>query len=112
MMRQMEVLDPTAVEPQVKVRGVQLGQSFPNPTSGLANIAFTLPARATVRLEVEDVAGRRIATLLEGSLDAGPHKVVWAGHGAGGEVVSPGVYFYRLIVNGESTAARQMVLLR
>lgn len=112
MMRQMSVLSETGVGPQAKVRGVQLGQSFPNPTSGAAHIAFRLPARAKVRLVVEDVAGRRIATLMEQSLDAGPHQVVWGGQGANGETVAPGVYFYRLLVDGESTAARQLVVLR
>jgi len=115
MMRQMKVMGgpgETGVGTPGKVHGVQLGPSFPNPTSGVANIAFSLPARANVRLEVEDVAGRRVATLLNQSLDAGPHQVMWAGHGANGEMVAPGVYFYRLMVDGEATAARRLVVLR
>jgi spore coat protein A len=112
MMRQFQVVEPTDVGPQADAGGVQLGRSYPNPTSGVAHISFRLVARANVRLVVEDVAGRRVADLLERSFEPGPHEVMWGGQRSTGEMAAPGVYFYRLMVDGKSTVARQMVVLR
>ena len=54
----------------------------------------------------EDLAGRRIATLVNQAMDAGRHEVIWNGRTSNGERAAPGVYFYRLLVDGASTAKR------
>jgi hypothetical protein len=65
MMRQFQVIDPTDVTGEGTADQVQLAQSFPNPTTGVTRIPFALPAGARVRLTIEDVAGRRVATLVD-----------------------------------------------
>jgi hypothetical protein len=84
----------------------------PNPFGASAEIAFSVPAgRELVSLAVYNVAGRRVRTLMSGSLDAGPHSAVWNGRDSRGHRVAPGVYFCRLEAAGESVA-RKMVLLK
>ncbi len=112
MMRQFQVVDVTAVMPGQLAPGVQLESSYPNPAAGAARIAFTLPASAVARVLVEDVAGRRVATLIDGKLPAGRHEIIWDGRLKSGEAAPPGVYFYRLIVDGKRSTARRLVLLR
>lgn len=63
----------------------------PNPVALEARFSFTLPARADVRLEVFDAAGRSVSRAWAGALDAGPQSVRWASAGLPG-----GVYFARL----------------
>lgn len=112
MMRQFQVMQATGVAPEATTRGIQLGQSVPNPTTGVSRIAFALSARATARVEVEDVAGRRIATLVDQMFTAGEHEVIWNGRLGNGDMAAPGVYFYRLIVDGKVSTTRRLVMLR
>lgn len=68
-----------------------LRQNYPNPFNPSTTIEFSLPVESDVRLEVFDVLGRRIASLVSEILPAGKHRVIWNASG-----VSSGIYFYRL----------------
>ena len=78
---------------------------LPNPTSVRPRLRFTLPSAATARLVVLDVAGRTVATLIDGPQSAGVHEWVWDRRGARGEVAA-GVYFARLEVGGVQRVQR------
>jgi hypothetical protein len=84
----------------------------PNPAAGPVRIACTLPARAHARLEVADVTGRRVATVLDGCFEPGLHEAVWDARDARGASVAAGVYVYRLVVDGRFAIARRLVVLR
>jgi N,N-dimethylformamidase beta subunit-like protein/flagellar hook capping protein FlgD len=71
-------------------------QNAPNPFSASTRIAFQLPAGDRVRLAVFDVGGRRVKTLLDELMSAGPHAISWSGVDERGRQVAPGIYFYRL----------------
>jgi len=69
----------------------------PNPTWGMTEIAFTLPASVTVDLGVFDLAGRHVRTLVaHETLAAGAHAVRWDGRGEEGEEVPAGLYLVQL----------------
>ncbi|HET6349069.1 MAG TPA: FG-GAP-like repeat-containing protein [Candidatus Krumholzibacteria bacterium] len=86
-------------------------QNIPNPFNPTTEIQFDLPEPARVEISVYDVAGRRVARLLEQPLPAGRHSVTWNGRSAHGEAVASGVYFYRLRA-GSFTSTRRMILLK
>jgi FtsP/CotA-like multicopper oxidase with cupredoxin domain len=111
MMRQFEVVSSTGVgmPPIRTAERPQLAQSFPNPAGDITRIPFAVPTNGPVKLTIEDVSGRRVATLVDQHLVAGPHEVVWNGRTASGERARPGVYFYRLISNGQGAARRLVV---
>jgi hypothetical protein len=83
-----------------------LGQSTPNPTTGLTEITFALPASAEVRLAVYDVLGREVAVLVAERREAGRHV---ARFDAG--ALPSGVYLYRLDAGG-LTATRRLTVTR
>jgi hypothetical protein len=83
----------------------RLGQNFPNPFNPETTITFTLPSRTAVSLAVYDILGRRIATLVEGSLPAGLHAAVWDGNAC-----ASGVYFYRLLAPGFAQTKKMLML--
>jgi FlgD Ig-like domain len=83
----------------------------PNPASGTVRIAFELAHPGAVRLEVLDLAGRRVRVLENRALDPGPHEVHWRGDDDGGRPLARGVYFVRLRAPG-SDLSQRMVLLR
>jgi hypothetical protein len=79
--------------PSSTARGVALSAS-PNPSRTLARFSFTLPTAGRARLTVIDLAGRVVATLADGPLDAGDHQVRWT------TPAPAGVYFARLDAPG------------
>jgi hypothetical protein len=89
----------------------ELSQNYPNPFNPATDIRFSLPEAAQVRLDVYDILGRCIATLIDGPLEAGEHIVQWDGRDAGGREVASGIYFYRISGN-QWTESKKMVLIR
>ncbi len=88
-----------------------LVQNRPNPFDAGTTIAFDMPRAGEVRIEVLDVSGRVVCTLLSGSSPRGRHSVEWDGRDAAGSQASPGIYFVRMLT-GEFTATRKMMLLQ
>ena len=87
-----------------------LGQNYPNPFNPSTIIPYQLPAAGHVRLEVFNVLGQRLATLVDAERSAGTHTAQWDGTDAAGRAVGAGVYIYRLSSGGQ-TESRRMVLV-
>jgi hypothetical protein len=84
-----------------------LAPSRPNPARGSTLLRFTLPIGATVTLELFDLQGRRVATVLDDEYCAsGPHERPFRA-----DQVESGLYFVRLSALG-TTASRKMLVLR
>jgi aminopeptidase N len=83
-----------------------LAEPYPNPAAESVAIGFNLPDGGPVELSVYDLAGRRVATLVEGDLAAGRHEVAWD---AGS--FPAGVYLVRLVADSGSLTKR-VVLAR
>jgi hypothetical protein len=84
-----------------------LYQNEPNPAGTATSIRFDLPRDGTIRLEVFDLLGRRVATVAEGYYPAGRYTRSWDLRDAGGERVRPGVYVCRY-ASGEFRALRKV----
>ena len=91
-------------------QGFALGQNYPNPFNPATIIPYQLPTAAQVRLEVFNVLGQRVATLVNEEQPAGFHAAAWDATNAAGQAVAAGVYMYRLIAGGEQHT-RRMVLV-
>ena len=87
-----------------------LGQNYPNPFNPSTLIPYQLPVSAPVRLEVFNLLGQRIATLVNEEQPAGFHHARWDGTDAAGRAVGAGVYLYRL-QSGQAVATERMVLV-
>jgi hypothetical protein len=103
----------TAVLPGQAVTSVlTLEQNFPNPFNPETTIRFAVPAPAAlVTLDVYDVAGRLVVSLVDGEKIIGPRAVRWDGKDRNGREVPTGVYVYRLS-SGKESLSRKLVLLR
>ena len=77
-----------------------LGQNYPNPFNPSTVIPYQLPAAGHVRLDVFNVLGQRLATLVDAERSAGAHTAQWDGTDAAGRAVGAGVYIYRLSSGG------------
>ncbi|NNE07505.1 MAG: S8 family serine peptidase [Gemmatimonadetes bacterium] len=83
----------------------------PNPFNPTTAIAFSVPGDARVTLDVYDLAGRRVKTLVDRSLSAGSHTMHWTGIDDANRPVASGIYFYRLRSGAEEAVGR-MILIR
>jgi len=91
-----ELTGTLGVPPPPAPHALDLARPVPDPARSGATLAFTLPSAGPARLEVFDLAGRRLATLADGAFPAGTRAVRWDLRGAGGARVRPGLVFARL----------------
>ena len=88
-----------------------LNGNYPNPFNPTTTISYDLPEASSVRLEVYDMMGRRVATLVNADQGAGSYETVWNARNDAGSPVASGVYIYR-IQAGSFQAVQQMVLMK
>jgi hypothetical protein len=104
----------TGTVPAVLPKAYQLAQNAPNPFNPSTTISFAIPegaGQAEVRLEVFNLRGQSVATLVSGAYAPGEYHVQWSGADSRGGRVASGVYFYRLTTPG-FTATRKMIVLK
>ncbi len=87
-----------------------LGPNYPNPFNPSTIIPYQLAAAAAVRLEVFNLLGQHIATLVDGERPAGFHTATWHAVDAAGRAMGAGVYIYRMTVGVESQTGRMVLL--
>jgi hypothetical protein len=85
---------------------LSLRVSGDNPARGASALTYVLPEAGPVRLDIVDIAGRRVRTLVEAFEAAGARRVVWDGRDKTGWTAPAGIYFARLEWNGASRSQR------
>jgi len=91
--------------------GYRLAQNYPNPFNQNTVIEVDLPQNGDLALDVFNILGQRVATVFDGTLDAGFYHFDWNGSDYDGRALASGIYFYRLRI-GNHTETRKMVLLK
>ena len=104
------VLPGTSVQDDAVI-AMALSPGSPNPFTAETALQFSLPTPERAVIEVYDITGRLVATLVDGSMPAGANRVVWDGRDNYGAPAGSGIYFCRAQV-GEWQQSRKLVLLR
>jgi hypothetical protein len=89
----------------------KLDQNYPNPFNPSTVIRFALPSEGHVKLEVFDMTGALVKTIIDEGLRAGNMEVTWDGTNTGGSKVASGIYLYRL-QSGGFVSTKKMVMLK
>ena len=92
--------------PALQPTQFSLGQNYPNPFNPSTTIRYTLPVSGRVAMRVYNILGQAVATLVDGTQNAGTYEVSF-----NASALSSGVYFYR-IESGSFAAVRKMMLLK
>ena len=87
-----------------------LQQNFPNPFNPSTTIPYSLSTSGHVRLDIFNITGQRVTTLVDTHIAEGAHTVSWNGRDESGKAVGAGIYLYRL-VSGDHSEARKMLLI-
>jgi len=98
-------------DPSTPALSFGLEQNYPNPFNPATEIRFSLQTADRAVLNIYNVKGQLVKTMIDARLAAGRHSVVWDGRDASGQPVGSGVYFARLTSSTKS-ATRKMVLLK
>lgn len=101
----------TAVEVDPAPGEFRLSQNHPNPFNPVTTIRYTLPSAGKVQINVFNLQGVEVVTLIDGEKSTGMHQVVWHGKNRLGKDVGLGVYFYRL-KHRERVEIKRMLLVR
>jgi len=88
-----------------------LSQNYPNPFNPTTNITFGLPKESNVTIDVYNLMGQKVATLVNERINAGYHTVNWNGRDASGNRVTSGVYIYK-ITAGDFAKSKKMLLVK
>jgi hypothetical protein len=89
-----------------------LTQNYPNPFNPTTNIRFSLPQSGRARVDVYDVLGQHVTTLLDETMGAGNFQVTWNGQDKNGAKVASGMYIYRLQAGNNFSAVKKMLLVK
>jgi hypothetical protein len=107
-------VEPTALEDSnpANPQTFHLSQNYPNPFNPETNIKYRVDRNDNVSLNVYNISGEVIATLIDNRFhSAGTHEVKWNGRNKTGDFVASGVYFYRL-TQGNNVSTKKMMLVR
>jgi serine protease len=91
--------------------GFTLDQNYPNPFNPTTKLSYSLANSSHVSLEIYNVLGRQVTTLVNQNQAAGRYQVEWNSTDQSGSPVASGVYFYRLTV-GNQTLSKKMLLIK
>ena len=86
--------------------------NYPNPFNPTTTIKFSLQNDSKVELLVFNIKGQKIKTLTHNEFTKGNHSIIWYGEDEAGRLVSSGIYYYKLNVNGKSEAVKKCLLLK
>ncbi|MFC1481376.1 T9SS type A sorting domain-containing protein [Candidatus Neomarinimicrobiota bacterium] len=88
-----------------------LRQNYPNPFNPTTRIVYSVEVSGLVTMNIYNILGQRVRTLVNEVQNIGPHSMIWDGLDDHGRLVAGGVYIYRLQA-GSTVETRKMVLLK
>ena len=110
-----EPFDPltgtSGVAPPALPSAFKVSQNYPNPFNPSTTILYSLPKKAKVTIDVYNILGQRVRRLVDKTMPAGEHRVVWDGTNNADDKVSTGLYFYR-VKAGDMVDSKKMLLLK
>jgi len=103
--------DESSVDDDVISNSTKLLDNYPNPFNPTTTISYDLKNDSKIKLEIFNIKGQKIITLENDEKNAGHHNIVWNGENSEGNLVSSGIYFYKLNTEKYSSV-KKMVLMK
>jgi len=99
--------DDVTVTPSTEL----LAQNYPNPFNPTTTIAYNMVEEGNVSIEVFNIKGQKVKTLLNEHMTVGDHLLVWEGTNDNNQKVSSGIYFYKM-KSGNYSSTKKMILMK
>ncbi len=101
----------TPNQPEIAPAVSQLIGNYPNPFNPETRITFSTKDNGPVSIDIYNVKGQKVRSLLNENREAGNHSVVWNGKDDNGKNVASGVFFYRM-KSGKYSSTKKMILMK
>jgi hypothetical protein len=88
-----------------------LRQNYPNPFNPVTTIAYDVPEMTSVRVDIYNILGQQVRTLINRSHEPGYYRIQWDGTNDYGEVLPTGMYIYSIQASG-FTSVKKLVLMK
>ena len=98
-------------DPEVPVVATALHNNYPNPFNPETTISYSVKDREPVTLEIYNIKGQLVKTLVKGIQEPGNHTIVWNGTDDNGRSVSSGVYYYKMQA-GKYSSTKKMIMMK
>jgi len=106
----LPVISAIKTKNNIDIKGYQLLPVYPNPFNSEAQISFKLPQTTKIILEIYDLMGRRVKTLINEHYHAGIHHLSWNATNQNGGEVTTGIYFVRFSAPDFQTAQKILLI--
>jgi len=107
-----QITTPTSVRVETRPDVYALQNNYPNPFNPETTIKYQLPEAGEVTLEIYNMLGQVVNTLVNDYQTAGRYVIQWDATNNNGQSLSSGVYFYRISAGGEFQSIKKMLLLK
>jgi hypothetical protein len=104
--------EDSSADPTVTPNVAFLKQNYPNPFNPTTNIAYNMQVPGNVILEIYNIKGQKVKTLIDEYKNAGNHIIAWNGNNDSNQSVASGVYFYKMKVDGKLSSTKKMILMK
>lgn len=101
---------PNCDEIVPELPALALFDNYPNPFNPETTLSFSLPSSQSVRLDIFNLKGQLVKTLVNSDLASGVHRLVWDGKDARNQLVASGVYYYRLTAANDQLTKKMLLL--
>jgi len=108
----LDVSDVTVIQRDNLPTEFALEQNYPNPFNPTTTVQFDVPVKSHVKLEIFNVLGQKVTTLVDEEKAPNSYSIEWNGHSDGGNQVASGIYFYRLTAGDNVVTTKKMMLLK
>ncbi len=103
--------DISEFDPALLPNQYAFSQNFPNPFNPSTTFSFSLPKRAHVTLDIYDILGRKITTVIDKFTSAGNHEIIWDGKDHNDHEIASGIYFARFQA-ADFTTTRKIIMVK
>jgi len=97
--------------PDIVDSGTLLRGNYPNPFNPETTIEFFLNEPGEVTIDIYNIKGQLVRSLVNNSYQAGTHRIIWDGKSDNGREVVSGVYFSRM-ETGDYSGVRKMIMMK
>ncbi len=104
-----EINEPSIPQPSSLISNLF---NYPNPFNPSTTIEFSIQNDSQINLEIFNIKGQKIKTLVQNEFTKGYHSIIWNGDDESGKSVSSGIYYYKLNVNDKTKAVKKCLLLK
>ncbi len=85
-------------------------KNYPNPFNPKTTILFEIAEKGKTEVDIFNIKGQKVKTLLNENIEAGNHSIFWNGKNDNGQQVASGMYFYKVSVNGNQKTNKMLML--